>query len=43
MRRFTSSDFDYAVYFVRGGLGIGIAVAMLWNYGGNQWWTWETR
>jgi dolichol-phosphate mannosyltransferase len=20
---------------------IGIAVAMLWNYGGNQWWTWE--
>jgi len=21
---------------------IGIAVAMLWNYGGNQWWTWET-
>jgi dolichol-phosphate mannosyltransferase len=21
---------------------IGIGVAMLWNYGGNQWWTWET-
>ena len=21
---------------------IGIAAAMLWNYGGNQWWTWET-
>ena len=21
---------------------IGITVAMLWNYGGNQWWTWET-
>jgi dolichol-phosphate mannosyltransferase len=21
---------------------VGIAVAMLWNYGGNQWWTWET-
>jgi dolichol-phosphate mannosyltransferase len=20
---------------------IGIAVAMFWNYGGNQWWTWE--
>jgi dolichol-phosphate mannosyltransferase len=20
---------------------IGIAAAMLWNYGGNQWWTWE--
>jgi len=20
---------------------IGILVAMLWNYGGNQWWTWE--
>jgi dolichol-phosphate mannosyltransferase len=20
---------------------IGIAVAMVWNYGGNQWWTWE--
>ncbi len=20
---------------------IGIGVAMLWNYGGNQWWTWE--
>ncbi len=20
---------------------IGITVAMLWNYGGNQWWTWE--
>jgi dolichol-phosphate mannosyltransferase len=20
---------------------IGIAVAMLWNYSGNQWWTWE--
>ena len=20
---------------------VGIGVAMLWNYGGNQWWTWE--
>jgi dolichol-phosphate mannosyltransferase len=20
---------------------VGIAVAMFWNYGGNQWWTWE--
>lgn len=21
---------------------LGIGVAMTWNYGGNQWWTWET-
>ncbi len=22
---------------------IGLIVGMIWNYGGNQWWTWESR
>ncbi|MGZ4849650.1 MAG: glycosyltransferase, partial [Halobacteriota archaeon] len=22
---------------------IGLIVAMIWNYGGNQWWTWESK
>ncbi len=22
---------------------IGLIVAVVWNYGGNQWWTWESR
>jgi dolichol-phosphate mannosyltransferase len=30
----------FGVYYLTSQL-IGIAVAMLWNYGGNQWWTWE--
>ncbi|HYA32973.1 MAG TPA: glycosyltransferase family 2 protein [Candidatus Bathyarchaeia archaeon] len=30
----------FGLYYLTSQL-IGIAVAMLWNYGGNQWWTWE--
>lgn len=31
----------FGIYYLASQV-IGIAVAMLWNYGGNQWWTWET-
>ena len=30
----------FGLYYLLSQL-IGIGVAMLWNYGGNQWWTWE--
>jgi dolichol-phosphate mannosyltransferase len=30
----------FGLYYLASQL-IGITVAMLWNYGGNQWWTWE--
>jgi len=30
----------FGVYYLISQL-IGITVGMLWNYGGNQWWTWE--
>jgi dolichol-phosphate mannosyltransferase len=30
----------FGIYYLLSQL-IGITVAMLWNYGGNQWWTWE--
>jgi dolichol-phosphate mannosyltransferase len=30
----------FGLYYLTSQL-IGIGVAMLWNYGGNQWWTWE--
>ena len=30
----------FGVYYLTSQL-IGIGVAMVWNYGGNQWWTWE--
>lgn len=31
----------FGLYYLLSQL-IGITVAMFWNYGGNQWWTWET-
>jgi len=31
----------YGVYYLVSGT-VGIGVSTLWNYGGNQWWTWET-
>jgi dolichol-phosphate mannosyltransferase len=30
----------FGLYYLLSQL-VGIGVAMLWNYGGNQWWTWE--
>jgi dolichol-phosphate mannosyltransferase len=30
----------FGLYYVASQL-IGLSVAMVWNYGGNQWWTWE--
>ncbi|MGB9372144.1 MAG: glycosyltransferase family 2 protein [Halobacteriota archaeon] len=30
----------FGLYYLTSQL-IGICVAMVWNYGGNQWWTWE--
>jgi dolichol-phosphate mannosyltransferase len=32
----------FGFYYMVSGL-VGIVLATLWNYGGNQWWTWEAR